>query len=278
MNSSASVRRVLAAYFNVGDLITFGKYQNKKGRIVGFTTDEKGYPAVEIEPVPKDGKHNKTLTLFKIRKVPIEKQAMNLARRVVARYLQAFGGWTVVVGNIRIQRWQNAIRVWDLTNAGKRGKKVDSIHVWTKRHLPHEEESAFIGRLYEMLQNYDTLAEAKSGIEDYMDQYPDSLSLDKGQERGIDVQPAGTTSLRLTTSTGCKITATPLEWQIVNTVEFTGPRGNKFDQDTSYWNRGKKSAQLFYNWLLGNTDKISRMTIQDFQKLWSELGIDYDSH
>ncbi len=278
MNSRDSIRRVVAAFFNVGDLITYGKYQNKKGRIIGFTTDEKGYPAVEIEPVPKDGKHNKTLTLFKIRKVPLEKQAMTPTRRVVARYLQAFGGWTVVVGNIRIQRWQNAIRVWDLTNAGKRGKKVESIHIWVRGVLSHEKENEITGSLYEMLQGYDTLTEAKKGIEDYMEQNPGSLNLGTNQERGIDVQPAGTTSLRLTTSTGCRITATPLEWQVVSSVEFTGPKGNKFNQDTSYWNRGKKSAQLFYNWLLGNTDKISRMTIQDFQKLWSELKIDYDSH
>jgi hypothetical protein len=260
----------------VGDLITFGKYLNKKGRILGFTTDEKGYPAVEIELIPKGTK--KTLTLFKIRKVPIEKQAMNPARRIVARYLTAFGGWTVVVGDIRIQRWNNAIKIWDLTNAGKRGKKVDVLHAVVGRNLPFKEEQDFIGRIYEILQGYDTLSEAEAGLKDYVKQYPDGLNLSKSQERGIDVQPAGTTSLRLTTSTGCEITATPLEWRIVSTHEFTGPKGNTFNQDTSYWNRGRKSAQLFYNWLLGNTNKISRMTIQDFQKLWSDLDIDYDSH
>lgn len=70
-----------AAFFNVGDLILYGKYKNKKGRIVGFTTDEKGQPVVEIEPVPKGQKQNKTLTLFKIRKAPAEKTASEVAAR-----------------------------------------------------------------------------------------------------------------------------------------------------------------------------------------------------
>lgn len=269
------MKSLTSAYFNIGDLVLYGKWQNKKGRIVGFTTDDKGHPAVEIEPVPKDGKKNKILTLFKIRKAPL---AMTLAKRVVARYLLAFGGWVVVVGNIRIQRWNNSIKVWDLTNAGKRGKKVDGLSIWTKRNLPFEDERAFIGRLYERLQETHTLSEATADIKDYMEQYPDSLNLETFKERGIDVQPGGATSLRLTTSTGCRIEATPLEWSLIHTEDFRGPKGNTFQQDTIYTNDGRKSAQLFYNWLLGNTNKISKMTIQDFRELWTDLGIDYDYH
>jgi hypothetical protein len=74
----------VAAYFEVGDLILFGKYKNKKGRIVGFEMDEKGQPVVEIEPVPKGQKQNKKLTLFKIRKAPSEGKT---ASQVALRYL-----------------------------------------------------------------------------------------------------------------------------------------------------------------------------------------------
>jgi hypothetical protein len=62
------------AYFSVGDLILYGKYKNKKGRIISITKDEKGYPAVEIEPFPKGRKQNKVLTLFKIRKYKPKKK------------------------------------------------------------------------------------------------------------------------------------------------------------------------------------------------------------
>jgi hypothetical protein len=69
-----------AAFFNVGDLVTFGKYQNKKARIVAFHDDGKGNPLVELEPIPKGKKKNKVIALFKIRhQVNIEKVAMRVA-------------------------------------------------------------------------------------------------------------------------------------------------------------------------------------------------------
>lgn len=68
-----------AAFFNVGDPITFGKYQNKPGRIVRFLDDGKGNPLIEIEPVPKGLKKNKIMPLFRIRH--------RLAPKVAARYL-----------------------------------------------------------------------------------------------------------------------------------------------------------------------------------------------
>lgn len=59
-------RRFVAAFFNVGDVILFGKYKNKAGRIVSFGQDAKGNPTVTIEPIPKGRKQNKTFSLFKI--------------------------------------------------------------------------------------------------------------------------------------------------------------------------------------------------------------------
>jgi hypothetical protein len=71
-----------AAFFEVGDIILWGKYKNKKGRIVRFGDDGKGNPTVEIEPVPKGKKKNKTMGLFKIWK---QKEAM--VAKVACRYL-----------------------------------------------------------------------------------------------------------------------------------------------------------------------------------------------
>lgn len=86
-------RFVEAALFNVGDSILYGKYKNKKGIIKRFMTDEKGYPAVEIEqlPNPTGRKEKKVLTLFKIRKSPKsfgkKKKKAAIVERVAARYL-----------------------------------------------------------------------------------------------------------------------------------------------------------------------------------------------
>jgi hypothetical protein len=79
---------VTAAFFNVGDIVTFGKYQNKRAKVVAFHDDGKGNPMVELEPIPKGKKKNQTIALFKIRRVKDDKKT---AARVVDRYLQGEG-------------------------------------------------------------------------------------------------------------------------------------------------------------------------------------------
>lgn len=78
---------VTAAFFEVGDPITYGKYLNKPGKIVRFLDDGKGNPLVEIEPVPKGKKKNKTIALFKIRHP--KKDDKKTAARVADRWLVA---------------------------------------------------------------------------------------------------------------------------------------------------------------------------------------------
>ncbi len=92
-----AAKYVQAAFFNVGDLIAYGKYKNKKGRIVRFSTNDKGQPIVEIEPVPKGRKKNKVMGLFKIwnlqkveeAQAQKEAQVNHLAQRVAARFFCA---------------------------------------------------------------------------------------------------------------------------------------------------------------------------------------------
>jgi len=83
-NRVASLHR--AGYFSVGDLILFGKYKNKKGKIVGFGRTEKNVPTVIVEPIPKGRKKNKEIGLFKIWHGVPEKRAMTMEARVAHRY------------------------------------------------------------------------------------------------------------------------------------------------------------------------------------------------
>lgn len=78
MNALAQrvARRFQAAFFNVGDIILYGKYKNKKGRIVSFGKNDKGQPTVEIEPIPKGRKKNKVMGLFKIWNVSKKEEAV----------------------------------------------------------------------------------------------------------------------------------------------------------------------------------------------------------
>lgn len=72
--------------FRVGDLITYGKFQNKPGKLVRIFTDERGIPMIEIEPVPKGRKKNRVMGLFRVRHVtpPEEKVASRWLTRTAA--------------------------------------------------------------------------------------------------------------------------------------------------------------------------------------------------
>lgn len=92
----------VAAYFEVGDVILYGKYKNKKGRIIEFTQDKKGNPLVTIEPIPKGRKQNKTMGLFKIWKQQIEKVALRVAARYAATVVRKLGTCGVCLKAIKV--------------------------------------------------------------------------------------------------------------------------------------------------------------------------------
>lgn len=75
MNSSIRVaaRYLMAtSYFNVGDLVVYGKWKNKSGKIKRIFEDDRGIPCIEIEPIPRGRKGTRIFSLFTIRKMPPE--------------------------------------------------------------------------------------------------------------------------------------------------------------------------------------------------------------
>lgn len=76
----AITEAALSLPFDVGDTILYGKYKNKKGKIVSFGTNHKGQATVTIEPIPKGRKKNKELGLFKIWTSPTEATARGRPR------------------------------------------------------------------------------------------------------------------------------------------------------------------------------------------------------
>ena len=59
-------------HFQPGDEILYGKWKNKRGKIVDMFVDDRGIPVIEIEPIPKGRKKNVTIGLYKIWKSPLE--------------------------------------------------------------------------------------------------------------------------------------------------------------------------------------------------------------
>ena len=88
-----AARFLQAAYFNVGDIVLYGKYKNHVGKVVAFGADQWGNPTIEIEPIPKGRKQNKVMGLFKIWRKDVKDKA--LAERAQQEAAAAAGGVAV---------------------------------------------------------------------------------------------------------------------------------------------------------------------------------------
>jgi hypothetical protein len=60
------------SYFKIGDEVLMGKFKNSKGKIVDLVYDQWGNPMLEIEPIPKGRKKNRTIGLFRIWRADIK--------------------------------------------------------------------------------------------------------------------------------------------------------------------------------------------------------------
>ena len=69
-------RFITASYFEVGDVVLYGKYKNHHGKIVSFGQDKWGNPTIEVEPIPKGRKQNKVFGLFKIWRADVKENAI----------------------------------------------------------------------------------------------------------------------------------------------------------------------------------------------------------
>jgi len=73
---ASRVAQRYASYFKPGDIVLYGKYKNKRGRIVKFDSDKWGNPLVEIEPIPKGRKQNKVFGLYKIWRADVKENVL----------------------------------------------------------------------------------------------------------------------------------------------------------------------------------------------------------
>jgi len=287
-------RRYLASYFSVGDTVLYGRWKNHTGKIVAFSQDHWGNPTIEVEPVPKGRKGNKVFGLFKVWRADVkenamkkllEKQAgdtMNSTKRVVARYIKQAGieegrVYVSAEDNVRIQRWRDHFRVWDLTNAGKRGKSVEGF-VLSTTHYYKGDAAAWMDNMGKVLPEQGDYNAIVRLIKDVQHDYPNEIEMSEFKEKGINVLPASSAPIQLETDTGIRIKADPLDFSVVNSVKHMGPKGNSFNQDTLFSPRNKKDALLFYTWLKTNLSKVNKMDMNTLRDTWSSEGVQYDYH
>lgn len=194
-------------------------------------------------------------------------------------------GKTVDQGNVRIHRYRDLYQVTDLTDAGKRGKRVRSLSVSPSYSYNGKREDWMRGMAV-ALEDYTEYDRIVGFFRDVLVDFPGEINMHESIVRGIDVNPGGTVRYDFTTQQGVKVSALPDEFSLKDTVFIQPARHSQaandtargFYQDTLYWSRSKRDAQVFYNWLGANLDDAKRMGIHEFQDLWHQLGVRYDSH
>ena len=147
---------------------------------------------------------------------------------------------------LKIHRYMESLELHDLTNAGKRGKKVRRAHVTVKtmpggapqrKELLNELSVLFLDRSYD-----DALAAVRN--------HPLIYQVDTDEKRGIDVEPAATT-IHLVQAvrpdgSWLEITSSPYDFRVMSAVmHHRTEKTPGIRHDTNYHSGGKKGAQTF---------------------------------
>ena len=185
-----------------------------------------------------------------------------------ARWTPPNLGKTNESSHIRWHIFATSIRVWDLTNAGKRGKKVDTFALWGLDYISDVDVQASLAKWIKNTlpkQNYkQALQFAKSTEQATHDRYP---SLEIRQEMGVRVAPPGFGPFKLETPN----VSIEADWD-----SFTV--NDKIDQNNlpsciPASKGGKASVKVFYRWVQDNQNRIKQMTFGQIQQEMRKAGI-----
>jgi hypothetical protein len=216
-----------------------------------------------------------------------------LDQEIVARVAQHFVQAAVDVGrtvftpqNLKIHRYSESVEITDMTNAGKRGKKVEQMHV-TVGHMASELVDGTIKSLTTDIlhMNY---GQVKAHVEQIMHQQKaqgihDGFRLSEVTLRGVDVEPMGTTieiTNKFPDGGYLEIETSPHDFRVKDStpIHAPGKPAHGLHQDTSYWPVKKPDGIAFYGWAKDNLSKLHGINIQQLINIWNQLGVHYDSH
>ena len=207
-----------------------------------------------------------------------------IAQRVAVRHLLSLDvGQGVFTDHLKLHHFHGSLRITDMENAGKRGKKVKELTLIPKT-LHDEMSDKIIKQAVQSIlhMNY---GQAKSHLEDVLTRegHGDLFALHERDLRGIDVEPKGTTiklEKKFPDGTIVRIESSPHDFMVVNSqvISAPGKAAHGYRQDTLYSPRGKQDGIIFYSWLRENLSKAANMTIQELSKIWDALGVRYSYH
>lgn len=167
----------------------------------------------------------------------------------------------------RVHRFNSALVVTSLENAGKRGKKVAELVIYDLDRYDQDEDVvakviALAGRgasIPTMMSTMQDLASASGG----------KIGFDTRSLRGVDVMPGGFETLKIQTK-DLSIEAGHDSFTIRDLVDQ-----NNLPTCIPVGKGGKASVPAFYRWVKDNQAKIKRMSFRDVLRELDAQAIPY---
>lgn len=180
-------------------------------------------------------------------------------------------GHTVEQGTVRIHRYRDHYAIWDLTNAGKRGKKVTRLNLVPSYHASMEAD-VMLENWAKTLGHMTSFNEITRLFSDILHDYPNDFKMDTYEERGVDVMPAGFTPITVK-GDHVEVRVELKDFAVVNTDDQ-----NNLPTCIPAMKGGIKEIPVFYRWVRDNQSQIKSMTFRDVQKQMEALGLKYHEY
>lgn len=181
---------------------------------------------------------------------------------------------------LKIHRYRDHLRVTDMTNAGKRGKRVHELVVNPMYTLREYQSERVLRQAYAAIAPLG-YAEARQKLARLASEYK-LFRIEESSRRGVDVEPMATAIALKHAYNGStvEIRATPYEFLVRHSqrIHAPGKTAHGFLQDTSYWQASKQDGARFYAWARQHLSRLSRITMPELRAVWDSLGVRYDSH
>lgn len=196
---------------------------------------------------------------------------MGMVEKVLVRYQRRLAsisvGKTIENGLIRIHRYAHTIMVWDLTFAGKRGKKVERLAIETSS-IGGPLGQGLLDEIVGKLEDCTTLDQVKKVLLSYTN----DIHIGSYFERSIDVYPAGFKEVSI---------RTPHVLVEVGYKDFTVKNlDDIYNEETCIpaIKGGLRSIPVFYRWVRDNESEIKNMTFYQIVDIMSKLGVPTHSY
>ena len=175
---------------------------------------------------------------------------------------------------LRFYRFTDSLRVWDLTNAGKRGKKVQSFALLGLEVRGPDQKIMVDKLVVDLLKSKNfagALSTAEKAIKELFE-FGIRLELYSSEFKGVDIKPAGFRPIKIKTD------ELEIEAGFDDFVVRDLADKNNLPACIPSARGGKRDVLLFYRWVSDNKTRLKSMTFREVVKALSDAGIKYHQY